>query len=138
MFPNLHVLIVDDDPDLRASLRDLLEDVGCSVTEASSGRQALTYLLSVEAEPSLIILDLKMPAMDGNKLLELLDAYAQLSAIPIIVLSGTNPEREPLSRPVAHRFVKPVTERELFATMERLSLRPRRTPPSPVSLRAQR
>src|SRR5207302_7014770 len=56
------VLAVDDDPDLRRRLRGLLEKGGWAVDEAADGREALGRLA---ARPSLVLLDLLMPAMDG-------------------------------------------------------------------------
>ena len=83
------ILVVDDYADARATLRDLLEDVGHTVLEAGNGREALDLLTTPGApEVSLILLDLAMPVMDGWKLLEILQAYARLSSIPVVVVSG--------------------------------------------------
>src|SRR5262249_43037512 len=56
------VLVVDDDADLRRLLRGLLEKDGWVVDEAADGREALVRL---SARPSLVLLDLLMPVMDG-------------------------------------------------------------------------
>ena len=115
------VLLVEDDHDLRDSLRDLLEDRGYRVVEATSGRQALSYLITTDELPALILLDLLMPDMDGNKLLNLLWSYSRLSMVPVVVLSGTSPEQLPLTRPVARRLVKPVPDEILVTTVAELS-----------------
>lgn len=121
MQPAPDVLIVDDDPDLRESVRELLEDRGYKVVEATSGRQALSYLVTVDDLPALILLDLRMPDMDGNKLLNLLWSYSRLSMVPIVVLSGTSSEQVSLARPVARRLVKPVPDEVLVSTVAEIS-----------------
>ena len=64
----LPVLIVDDDPDLRALLRRMLEREGYAVDEADNGRSALERVR--EHTPGAILLDLMMPEMDGFEFLE--------------------------------------------------------------------
>ena len=121
MARRLEVLIVDDEPDQRAALKETLQAHGIHVAEASSGRQALSYLLACDTEPAMILLDLKMPDMDGNKLLELLWSYRRLSSIPVVALSATSPQQLPLTRPVARRLVKPVNEKVLLRTLGEVS-----------------
>src|SRR5262245_22462658 len=78
------VLVVDDESDIRASLRMILEYEGYAVAEASSGEEALDRM-DVE-RPDVIVLDVKMPRMDG---LEVLARVKQLDASPpVIVVSG--------------------------------------------------
>ena len=78
------VLVVDDESDIRSSLRMILEYEGYEFAEASSGEAALERL---EAErPDLVLLDIKMPRMDG---LEILARVKQSDpALPIVVISG--------------------------------------------------
>ncbi len=59
----LGVLIVDDDPQTRRVLRDILEPLDHCVVEAGNGREALP--LVKECEPDLMIIDILMPEMDG-------------------------------------------------------------------------
>ena len=58
-----HVLVVDDDTDIRALLRELLERRGFSVAEAADGRDALRAFYG--APPDVVLLDVGMPGMDG-------------------------------------------------------------------------
>ncbi len=61
--PGARLLVVDDDPNTRAGLRDLLSLMGYHVEEAGSGHEALSLL---ESEPyDLMVLDMRMPGMDG-------------------------------------------------------------------------
>ncbi len=85
--PRRNVLVVQHDPELRATLGELLEDAGFRVTTAPTGRQALTLLSGVEP-PSLILLDLHVPGLNGYDLLRHLAADPKLNPIPVVALSG--------------------------------------------------
>ena len=90
------VLVVDDVPESRAVLADMLMPVGFAVVEAGSGRQALS--MAQELRPDLVITDLAMPEMDGRELVRCLRETADFSRAPIIITSSaplarTEPER---------------------------------------------
>jgi CheY-like chemotaxis protein len=81
------ILIVDDDPDIRETLSELLQAEGYGCATASNGRDALEYLSS-QPFPALILLDLMMPVMDGFEF-----RAAQLEAdalrdLPVLVISA--------------------------------------------------
>ena len=59
------ILVVDDDPDIRDSLREVLEDEGYDVSCVGNGREALDHLKAASPRPCVILLDLMMPVMDG-------------------------------------------------------------------------
>jgi CheY-like chemotaxis protein len=80
------VLVVDDDPDLRRCLRDLLEKEGLEVDEAGDGRAALSLLN--ERWPGLILLDLLMPGMDGFAFLGELRRRGEGRSVPVVVLTA--------------------------------------------------
>lgn len=84
-----HILIVDDEADLRDTLKDLLELLGFSVITAANGREALK-LMQESGIPCLILLDLMMPVMNGWEFLAALKIkYADgFSALPIVVISA--------------------------------------------------
>ncbi|HKY36751.1 MAG TPA: response regulator [Polyangiaceae bacterium] len=83
------MLVVDDDPDVRATFREMLEDMGQTVLEAPNGRAALDFLVADrDVDVSLILLDLQMPVMNGWDFLDLLRHYTRLSAIPVVVISA--------------------------------------------------
>jgi CheY-like chemotaxis protein len=89
------ILLVDDDGDSREAVRAFLEAEGYAVTEAGDGKHALDILTSGELpEPNLIVLDLEMPVMTGLELLTALEGHARLSAIPVLVVSGSHHEAE--------------------------------------------
>jgi CheY-like chemotaxis protein len=82
------VLIVDDYADSRATLREMVEDVGLDVVEAVDGQEAFNFLVfNPQVQVQLILLDLDMPRMNGFDFLTLLKSYLRLSAIPVVVVS---------------------------------------------------
>ena len=79
------VLIVDDDPDIRDVLADTLESKGFDVVTAANGADALTVLCDTGVRPSVILLDLMMPVMDGYGFLERWRRDPALASIPIAI-----------------------------------------------------
>jgi len=80
------VLVVDDDPDVRALLRRSLEREGYAVVEAEHGRAALARL--GEATPDLVLLDLMMPEMDGFEFLVELRRLPASRHVPVVVITA--------------------------------------------------
>lgn len=80
------VLVVDDDAFSRQRLRTMLEHEGIVVTEAPNGRVALERV--VEQPPSLIVLDLIMPEMNGFEFVTELRKHTQWRTIPIVVVTS--------------------------------------------------
>ena len=94
------VLVVDDDPEVRALVRATIEDVGLTVSEAENGQAALDWL-EEHHPPALVLLDLMMPVMDGFAFLEKVRAMAKFTELPIVVLTAkelTTSERDFLAR----------------------------------------
>lgn len=81
------LLVVEDDYDIRAMLTMLLEMEGYQVVRAANGKEAMT-LLEGGLRPSLILLDLMMPVMNGWQFREALLKEQGLAKIPVIVISG--------------------------------------------------
>ena len=82
------ILIVDDDADIREALQDLLADRGFSVLGASNGAEALEVLRTLPAPPSIILLDVMMPVMDGYGFLEEQRRDPALSRIPVAIITA--------------------------------------------------
>ena len=80
------VLVVDDDGGLQKLLRVILELEDCEVMVAENGLVALEKLKSVK--PDLILLDIKMPGMDGFTFIEELECKELRSTIPILILTA--------------------------------------------------
>jgi CheY-like chemotaxis protein len=81
-----YVLIVDDNPDVRHLISDVLAAMGVKGREAENGTKALE--MAREEKPALIILDLMMPVMDGFTMLARLRSRPEDHDIPVILLSA--------------------------------------------------
>jgi CheY-like chemotaxis protein len=81
------VLIVEDDPDLREMMAQLLALEGLRACTAVNGRDALDYLRRNQ-KPNVILLDLMMPVMDGWEFRRQQQTDARLADIPVVVLSA--------------------------------------------------
>ncbi len=84
-----HILIIEDEPDLRDTLKELLELEGFHVSAAENGQEGLRLLKEI-AQPCLILLDLMMPVMNGWQFLDALKVDHQhvLATIPVVVVSA--------------------------------------------------
>lgn len=82
------VLVVDDDPDIREAMIEVLEENGHAATGAANGNEALAHLRAAPDQPCLILLDLMMPVMDGFEFLERVRANPATSHVPIVVLTA--------------------------------------------------
>ena len=81
------ILLVEDDRSIREVLRGILEEEGYAVTTAENGRRALEHLRS-GVVPDLIVLDLRMPIMDGWQFRAAQKADPVLAAIPVLAISA--------------------------------------------------
>ena len=111
------VLIVDDDADIREALTDVLEDRGFRIVSAGNGLEALNLLHDLEVPPSVILLDLMMPIMDGYGFLEELRKDASLPSIPVAVITagyGIDRSRLDLRTPIVP---KPIDVPRLIRTI---------------------
>lgn len=113
------VLVVDDDDELRELIALHLNASGFPTLEAADGVAALKVLQ--EGRPvSLMLLDLRMPRMNGLELLERLRVENALDGIPVVVLTGDNQAGIQAIASGARDFLrKPVSPEELVATVHR-------------------
>lgn len=113
------ILIIEDDEDIREMLQECLEQSGYRVRVAGDGLAALEILEAGAPLPKLILLDLRMPRMDGWEFLRVRSGREALQRIPVIVLSATLDERsEPL--PVEACLPKPISIPDLLEQVEAL------------------
>jgi signal transduction histidine kinase/DNA-binding response OmpR family regulator len=111
------VLVVDDDPDVRELFRRTLALDGISIVEAANGAEALTQLR--QQKPSLILLDLMMPVMDGFEFIAEFNLHAQWRDIPVIVITAKHVTREDRERLASS--VRTVLEKSGFTQEDLLS-----------------
>jgi len=116
----MHILIAEDNKDLKAVLETALEVGGYTVTSASDGAQALE--LAKKTAPDLIISDILMPKMDGYALCLELKKDARLKATPLIFYTATYTSEEDkelaLSMGVSRFIIKPIEMKELLQIIE--------------------
>jgi CheY-like chemotaxis protein len=86
MTPGQYILVVDDDDDFREALSEVLTDAGYPVQQAENGEVALSR--AAAESPGMVLLDLKMPVLDGWGVMERMRADPKSAAIPILVLSA--------------------------------------------------
>ena len=94
------VLIVEDEPHGRETLRDLLQDEGYRVATARDGAEAMVRLAAEGA--SLVILDLLMPGMNGTTLYDEMQRSPRLAKIPVLVTTA-DPTRAPVGVPTLEK-----------------------------------
>lgn len=120
----LHVVLIEDDRQIRRFLSMTLESEGMRVFEAETGRQGLIQVKG--HDPDLVILDLGLPDMDGVKVIEQLRTWA---AMPILILSARSEEPQKVAALDAGAddyLTKPFGSPELLARI-RAHLRKRGT-----------
>ena len=130
------VLIVDDHLDTLETIAELVSDEGHTHSEASNGQEALSWLERQADLPCLILLDLRMPVMDGWDFLRAMRALPRLAEIPVIVISVTITADAPPVLPAKAFWSKPPDAQQIatihqFCDRHRDSWRPR--PPNVAS-----
>ncbi|HTV25887.1 MAG TPA: response regulator [Polyangiaceae bacterium] len=110
-----HILVVDDDRDIRESLQEALATRGYGVTEAVDGLDAIEQLRAAHDLPDLILLDLMMPRMNGIEFRSEMVKDERLKNVPVLVLTADVRARSKVDgMGVEGYLVKPVGLGELF------------------------
>lgn len=119
---NIELLVVDDEENIRVILEKLLSGVGYAVTVAQDGEEAWALLDTSKHKFSAILLDRRMPRLDGMGLLARIKADNRFKNIPVIFQAGINAPTdivEGIKAGVFYYLVKPVHKETLFAIIER-------------------
>jgi CheY-like chemotaxis protein len=82
------ILVVDDEPDVRAVMRGLAEEAGFEVVEAEDGEEALA--LAVQYLPDVVVLDVMMPVADGFEVFRKLREDPATAQMAIVMLTSVN------------------------------------------------
>ena len=126
-----HVLIVDDDRDIRTLLADYLEKQGLRCLTAADGREMREQLAQHRVD--LIVLDIMMPGEDGLTLCRNLRASTNHAATPILMLTARGEDMDRiigLEMGADDYLPKPFVPRELFARIRAILRRARALPPN--------
>ena len=107
------IVVVDDDPVLRAIVRGYLEDAGYRVTESADGERVLDALPRLD--PALMLLDVKLPGTNGFDLLRSIRARSSLPVIMVTSCSQARERVEGLELGADDYVTKPFNARELVA-----------------------
>jgi CheY-like chemotaxis protein len=114
------ILVVDDEPEIRSVLSELLSDEGYTVAQAANGREALIYLQAANPLPSLILLDLMMPIMNGWEFLRVQQRNPVFVPIPVVVISAFRALAEAtVPFGIQETLAKPFDMDYLLATVQR-------------------
>ena len=117
------ILIVDDNPDERRIIATALYYNGFETVEAAAGMEAIT--LARESLPDLILMDIKLPDMNGFLAAEIIRANAASSAVPILCITGLDITSEAArERGCTELLVKPVEPRDLVIAVHRNLVHP--------------
>jgi DNA-binding response OmpR family regulator len=89
------VLVVDDDPDIVGAVSEALHDDGYQVETATDGPTALKSVL--DAPPDLIVLDVRMPELNGWKFCEIVRRQSHTRDVPVLFLTACNEVRDQIT-----------------------------------------
>jgi CheY-like chemotaxis protein len=106
---NLKICIIEDDENLRFTVKEILEKQGNIIIEASNGKEALLKLNKEKNLPDIILLDLMMPVMNGFEFLSKIK-NTKIKSVPILVLTGADLDDNDKS------FLKNETEKVIHKT----------------------
>ena len=107
------VLVVDDDPDMRHAIHEVLQDQGFLVETASDGRQALER--ARDAAPSLVILDITLPIIDGYAVAD--ELRERFSGLPILAITADGRAPQKARRVGAYAYLRKPFELDDLLTM---------------------
>jgi two-component system, cell cycle response regulator DivK len=114
------ILIVEDQEDNRAILRDLLSSVGYDLIEAIDGAQGVD--VAQQQRPDLILMDIQLPVIDGYEATRRIKGDAKLKSIPIIAVTSyalSGDEAKARAAGCDDYVTKPFSPRELLAIVRK-------------------
>jgi CheY-like chemotaxis protein len=114
--PQRSVLVIDDDPEMRSLLVLILEQEGYRLQSAADGREGLELLRTTR--PDLIILDMRMPVMDGSEFARRYRAEHSDPAPIVVMTAAEDPRKRAEEIGAAAWLGKPVDLSELFRVVK--------------------
>jgi CheY-like chemotaxis protein len=112
------VMVVDDDAAIREVVEAVFEAEGYRVLTAADGAEALR-LLRAGPEPGVILLDLRMPRMDGRTFREMQLNDPSLAGLPVVVISGDHDARRVAAELGSELLLKPINLERLLSVVRR-------------------
>ncbi|MDB4966152.1 MAG: transcriptional regulator [Myxococcales bacterium] len=109
------VVVVEDEDEIRETLKDVFEDEGYAVAVARDGGEALTLLAQIR--PHVVVLDMNLPVINGDAVYAMLRTDPRLVGVPVVV-STTDPSRAPAGVPLVR---KPANLKHLLDVVRRCS-----------------
>jgi CheY-like chemotaxis protein len=106
--PQGRILVVEDDPEIREVVSDVLQDEGYAVVTATNGQEGLERLRHMPP-PCLILLDLLMPVMNGGEFLSALRTTGAHADLPVVVFSAWSEEARKMRDDTQGFVEKPVS-----------------------------
>ena len=119
--PRATVLLVEDDEGIRETVADSLRFEGYDVAIATNGAEALAWI-EAGGVPSMVLLDLVMPVMDGAELLQRLRSRGATAQVPVVVMTAAL-GAEPATEAAEAVLAKPFDLGDLLALVEKFSAR---------------
>lgn len=119
---NRRVMVVDDEPDILLMVRLILELEGDDVVEATTGEDAVAVLES--EDPEVLLLDIRLPGIDGWEVLSQLRQSGRLERMPVIMVSAhstPSTSERAISEGCSGYLTKPFDSEELLAMLSRVS-----------------
>ena len=110
------ILIVDDEEIVRNSLQRVLKEAGYDVVTAANGREALDKMSQLKIK--LVLLDIKMPGLDGFQVLDLIRKSSNVPVIMLTAVKEVTTVRDTLSLGADDYVRKPFHTRELLARIQ--------------------
>jgi two-component system chemotaxis response regulator CheY len=113
----MKILAVDDSSTVRETIREMLEPVKAEFMEADNGQAALDFLVSIDGNVDLILLDWEMPVMNGYEFLACIRKDERLRSIPVIMLTSVSQKEkvvDAIRAGVKQYILKPFSSEILF------------------------
>ncbi len=110
------ILVVEDQPDNRQIIRDMLADTGYEIAEAENGEEALAAI--AKQRPDLILMDIQLPVMDGYAATRRIKSDPALKSIPVIAVTSyalSGEEKKAREAGCDDYVPKPYSPRQLLA-----------------------
>ncbi|PJF27035.1 MAG: hypothetical protein CUN53_05570 [Phototrophicales bacterium] len=115
MSEKILVLVAEDDTSLRQIICESLSQIGLVVLEAKSGTEALKLL--TDKRPNIVLLDMRLPQISGEEILEIIYAHPDYARTRVIVLTASATFDPRILRPDDQYLMKPVPMSSILAVV---------------------